>query len=381
VSALSDAYQSWRHFYEITTQSTTDAQYNPLLLYNSSQIKALQRILTLLAKVSTLDSTLAEEISRAGSQSILSRLLEQIKLCVSIAENCEEDFDTLMDLQDTACEVYVPSRGVAFTEEELIARLPLVYDLRPAAHKADGEGESVIVLINQVTKRQSAQVDVGFLMWPSAIVLSRYILSNTHLIKNKTILEIGAGCGLVGIVAASIVKDCVEPSRVVITDVNNTVLNNIERNISLNNVGEVASVAKLDFYRQTGDNHEGQWVSGEYNGKCEMIRSPVVVILAADIICQPEDAIAAAKTIYDALIPGGVAYVVCANEKHRFGVSKFEGACNDLNLCVTVTNVRDMYDGNLLTECMETSSGFVDGMTLLFFEVKKHKQQHDICST
>jgi predicted nicotinamide N-methyase len=369
VGLLSDAYVQWQKLLESVTNSSRQA------FCNSEEVKKLQRVLTFLSKVSSLDTTLGEEIGRAGSQTILSRLMEEIKMSTCIVEtngSCEEDFDALMDLLDAACEIYVPGmRGdIAFTDEELTSRLPLLYDLRPADSDNETIADTTTILIHQVNKRQTAQADVGYLMWPSAIVLSRWLLSNIHVLKNKMILEIGAGCGLVGILAAAIVKKYDTGHQVIITDVNNTVLENIVRNIRLNDVNSVASVAKLDFYQQTGDNHDGKWIAGEcggISGQCD----PVDIILAADIICQPSDATAAAKTIYDSLVPGGVAYVVCANEKHRFGVDMFAGECQSLNLEVKSTDVKEMYDGGLVTECMNTAAGFVDGMTMTFFEVYK----------
>ena len=382
VSNLSDAFQQWQKFYrEVTVNRLDDGssepesipKYTEVAFYKSEEVKALQRVLNLLVKVSLLDTTLGEEIRREGSQSILSRLMRQIKLCVSIVEanGSEEDFDALMDLQDAVCEIYVPSiqGGMSFTNEELIGRLPLVYNLNSTSSISRENDTTATILIHQVTKRQTAQADVGYLMWPSAIVLSRWLLSNTHLLIDKTILEIGAGCGLVGILAATVVKHSDKTNQVVITDVNNVVLDNISRNIRLNDVSSVASVAKLDFYRQTGDNHTGRWVGGEIEEYFE----PVDIVLAADIICQPEDAVAAAKTIYDALVPGGVAYVVCANEKHRFGVGKFAGECEARKLRVSSTNVKDMCDGGLLTECMESAAGWENGMSLTFFEVSKDR--------
>lgn len=373
VGLLSDAYVQWQEFFQFTRAMGQRASF-----CKSEEVTALQRVLTILAKVSSLDTTLGEEIGRAGSQTILSRLMEEIKVSTCIVEtdgSCEGDFDALMDLQDAACEIYVTGkRGVvAFTDEELTSRLPLLYNLRPADSENVTITDATTILIHQVTKRQTAQADVGYLMWPSAIVLSRWLLSNVHVLKNKTILEIGAGCGLVGILAATIVKKYNTSDQVIITDVNNTVLENIARNINVNDVSSIASVSKLDFYQQSGGNHAGKWIAGEFGGISEKQCAPVDVILAADIICQPDDAVAAAKTIYDALIPGGAAYVVCANEKHRFGVGMFAGECESLNLHVKSTDVKEMYDGGLLTECMNTAAGFVDGMTLTFFEVYKTK--------
>jgi len=112
-------------------------------------------------------------------------------------------------------------------------------------------------------------------------------------------------------------------------------------------------------------------------GMIEQPRKPVDVILAADIICQREDAIAAAKTIHDALVPpsegrcGGVAYIVCADSGHRFGVEIFASECEGIGLDVKTNKVAELYDGKLLLECMESACGYVDGMELTFFEVRK----------
>ena len=79
---------------------------------------------------------------------------------------------------------------MAFTNDELISRLPLVYNLMPvSSHGSENElqqqrthDHEVTVFINQISKRQSAQVDVGYVMWPSAIILSRWLISNPHII-------------------------------------------------------------------------------------------------------------------------------------------------------------------------------------------------------
>ena len=44
-------------------------------------------------------------------------------------------------------------------------------------------------------------------MWPSAVVLSSWLLENPHVLYNKDIIELGAGCGLTGLVASRIVAE------------------------------------------------------------------------------------------------------------------------------------------------------------------------------
>mmetsp|Transcript_32894 Transcript_32894/g.69211 ORF Transcript_32894/g.69211 Transcript_32894/m.69211 type:complete len:484 (-) Transcript_32894:71-1522(-) len=405
VSLLEEAFESWSLFFDtiISSHHASSSSAPAAQICKSNDVKVLHRTINLISRTTQLDPTLGEEIARAGSQSICSRLIDQINKCTAVVSD-EEDSDALVDLQDSVFEIYSPSaagRRMAFTNDELRRRLPLIYNLRSVSpssrHGETGQQNgpnnndyTTTIFINQVTKRrQSAQADVGFVMWPSAIVLSRWLVSNPSVLQGKSVLELGAGCGLVGIAAARIMtyqqisnnEQLYESSKssklkqeVIITDVNELVLENIVQNINLNDVASVASVAKLDFYSQTGDNHSGKWIAGDsiMNGSPEQDREPVDVILAADIICQAEDAIAAAKTIHDALRPGGVALVVCANAEHRFGVEIFANECEQRGLEVAATDVAEMYDGELLSEkIMHSAAGYVDGMELTFFRIEK----------
>ena len=390
VSMLLDAYNTSIIHLDGGNASDDATTMNTVLEFCSdTSIENLFRVISLLAKVSQLDNTLGEEISRAGSQTILKRLVDTIKEYITIYETAycdvaanqqpsEEMLDQLVDYLDLTCELYTPmqSRGMPFTDEEIESRLPLVYNLVPAGvqEEENENGEhhldhpTTTILISQVTARQSSQGDVGYVMWPSAIVLSRWLLSNQQHILGKSVLEIGAGCGLVGIAAARLFAQSNNEEKkkcVTITDVNDLVIENIDKNILLNDVSEVASVAKLDFYEQTGNNESGKWIEGlTYEH-----RDPVDVVLAADIICQPSDAVAAAKTIYDALVPMGRAYVVCADSEHRFGIEIFQEECERVGLKVTTTNVADMSE-ELLLDCHSTS-GYVDDMNLTFYEIQK----------
>lgn len=384
VSILEEACESWSSFINNTTTKLINAPLPPQTICNSEEVKNLQRTISLLSNITQMDATIGEEICRAGSHSICSHLIGQInRFTVKIGEDgiSVEDSDALIELQDLVFEIYSPStsaRSLAFTNDELRSRLPLIYNLTPVSDDDGGALQSEVedctsILIKQVTKRQSAQADVGFVMWPSAIALSRWLISNPHIFHGKIVLELGAGCGLVGITAALIIaqtKHHKSKQEIIITDVNELVLENITQNIKLNDVESIASVAKLDFYSQTGQN-SGKWIAGEMNGIAEPERDAVDVILAADIICQPEDAVAASKTIVDALRSGGVALIVCANAEHRFGVEIFASECESRGLEVSATNVAEMYGGKLLSRDMESATGYIEGMELTFFRVMK----------
>ena len=44
-------------------------------------------------------------------------------------------------------------------------------------------------------------------MWPSAVALSSWLIANPTVLYNKQIIELGAGCGLTGLVASRIVDE------------------------------------------------------------------------------------------------------------------------------------------------------------------------------
>jgi hypothetical protein len=157
--------------------------------------------------------------------------------------------------------------------------------------------------------------------------------------------------------------------KVLLTDFNRTVLENLEANILLNGVEDACATIGLDFYQQTGQ-ATGGWQ--DMDGK---LQEPVDVVLAADMICQPSDAVAAANTLHDCLRVGGCAYVVCADAAHRFGVDHFVRECHRVGLQVMATSVADLCDGAFLRGPeMELTAGYVEGMSLTMFVIDKPTQ-------
>ena len=72
----------------------------------------------------------------------------------------------------------------------------------------------------------TGQHAVGYLLWSSAVILSRFLLQNEEqLIRNKIVLECGAGLGLCGIVAGRFA------SEVTLSDFNEILVENLQYNI------------------------------------------------------------------------------------------------------------------------------------------------------
>ena len=314
----------------------------------------VRRVLDILASIAVQDPTLNEEFARQGSHNTLRRVLQ-----VDVdALSSEEDNDCVIELQDLAATALGTrsTRLAPFTRDELLTRLPLVFDI-----KADDRIESI--WIQQVPSRQSAQADVGFVMWPSAVVLSRYLLANPSLIEGRSVLELGAGCGLTGLLAGKL-----GPHSVTLTDFNRRVLDNLRYNAAVNGL-ENCNVQGLDFYDQSGASDDG-WLNLEHEK-----HAPVDVVVAADIICQPSDATGAANALHDTLVAGGTAYVVCADASHRFGVECLYDACRKVGLQIERTSVLDMDEGKLLDDpSLHQTAGYVDGMSLTMFVISKPVQ-------
>ena len=207
-------------------------------------------------------------------------------------------------------------------------------------------------------------------MWPSAVILAQYIVDNPHLVQNKTVIELGSGCGLTGLVAA-----VMGAKSVIQTDCNDIVLQNLRDNILLNT--ELlfpchVSVSKLDFYWPHGEDASSSSSSTGTDDAIDLVS----VVLAADVICKPSDSVAVSQSIYNCLLPGGNAYVICANAKHRFGVDSFEVECERIGLEVVKTTALQKGNTILSMPLLSYCSGYVKEMEFLLFELTKPINRH-----
>mmetsp|Transcript_6806 Transcript_6806/g.9937 ORF Transcript_6806/g.9937 Transcript_6806/m.9937 type:complete len:263 (+) Transcript_6806:122-910(+) len=198
----------------------------------------------------------------------------------------------------------------------------------------------------------------GFVMWPSAVMLSRYITQNPSILSEGEgdILEIGAGCGLVGLTAAALLNKQQTTNEgqngtVIITDYDPAVIENIERNIRLNDL-EGADGVGLDFFDQKPEDENNVWIDTK-----GVHRPQVNLILGADLMAYSNDASLVANTIHCALSEGGKALIYGPNKSYRFGVGDFPEACHELGLLVQEKDYDPMssISSQLLIEELEQS--------------------------
>ena len=77
----------------------------------------------------------------------------------------------------------------------------------------------------------------GLAVWPASIILARWAALKKELIKDKVVIELGAGCGLPGLAAARYA----EARLTYITDIHDPALRNATYNVQLNSAKDVAN--------------------------------------------------------------------------------------------------------------------------------------------
>ena len=144
--------------------------------------------------------------------------------------------------------------------------------------------------------------------------------------------------------------------KVTFTDYNPEVLDNLRRNIELNEFDVTHDVVGLDWFdQQPSSGGDGPTKWGEGQGDDTWVdtdgvsRGQVRLILGADLIVCTNDAMLVANTIDASLLEGGTALIVSSD--NRFGVSEFPDACRELGMDVVVND-------NILEA---TASGYVGG--------------------
>ena len=232
---------------------------------------------------------------------------------------------------------------------------------------------SYSVVLKRVPKSMHGhgQKSVGYILWSGAIILSRWLNSNNSLIKDKKILEIGAGLGLLGIVAAKYAN------HVTMTDYNEIVLQTLVKNVEINsrntNVNE--DVDLLGGYKAALDNSNNidvfflDWDQLEvdpfnfsyipcstygtrtesktvnvtskenYDDSYAPLMFPTLdinekydVIIASDMICCENDAVGIAKSVKIFLKPDGICYFVIPQAQFRFGTEALIPALKAIGL-------------------------------------------------
>jgi len=211
------------------------------------------------------------------------------------------------------------------------------------------------------------ETNTGFVMWPAAVMLSHHLTQNPEIVLglndngddlDGNIMELGSGCGLAGLTAATLLENDGSSDKVIFTDYNPSVLDNLRRNVSLNDFEVDHKVLGLDWFDQqqqtqqqsNESEREGDIATTEQHHHAKKKRSDsdtwvdmdgiehsqARLIIGSDLIVCSNDADLVASTINIALMEGGQAIILGADSNTRFGVRDFPDACRTLGLDVVV---------------------------------------------
>ncbi|KAK2640915.1 hypothetical protein Ddye_022678 [Dipteronia dyeriana] len=125
---------------------------------------------------------------------------------------------------------------------------------------------------------QSASTDfdlTGQLVWPGAMLLNDYLSKNAELLHGSSIIELGSGIGVTGILCSKFCSD------VVLTDHNDEVLKILKKNIDLQTSSKNANsnaglaVEKLEW----GNCDQTNQILQKYSGGFDLILGADIYIL------------------------------------------------------------------------------------------------------
>src|SRR5690606_15160036 len=102
--------------------------------------------------------------------------------------------------------------------------------------------------------RKTNRLPYGGALWPSAIALAHEIAARAAEFRGRSVLELGAGTGLPGIVAASL------GARMIQTDCDELALQLCRRNGRRNGLGSVEY--RLADWTTWGDDRRHDWIIG-----------------------------------------------------------------------------------------------------------------------
>ncbi|OQR88826.1 hypothetical protein THRCLA_10075, partial [Thraustotheca clavata] len=185
----------------------------------------------------------------------------------------------------------------------------------------DDENDEQVVLIRAVKTRMTGQPKTGYLLWGAAVILARWIHLNRQLFHGQTVLEVGSGLGLCGIVAAAY------SDQITLTDYQQDTLDALQYNVNLNTTSSSVHVEHLDW-----DNHD-------------LTLPKVDIVMASDIICEASTAEGFANVIRHRLKKDGVAYLVNATSHSRFGVVHLQKLLKEPPFLTTIVPVDSLPEG------------------------------------
>jgi len=178
----------------------------------------------------------------------------------------------------------------------------IIYDkkLKQLVHEPSERGWEDI----EIKQKSYLEVGLAWKVWDAGLLLAQWVHTYSSLFEKKTVLELGSGCGYVGVVLAKHHNF----KKLILTDRINSSLQNIQSNLETN-IPDISHMENI-LVRHLDWTYPQQEVDS------------IDVIIASDIIYDFTAAENVPRAIEKLLSKGGIAIVVLPS--HREGVKLFE---------------------------------------------------------
>mmetsp|Transcript_19278 Transcript_19278/g.27118 ORF Transcript_19278/g.27118 Transcript_19278/m.27118 type:complete len:589 (-) Transcript_19278:85-1851(-) len=222
----------------------------------------------------------------------------------------------------------------------------------------------------------------GLGIWCASLVMARWVaeLSTTGYFNGKTIVELGAGCGVPGLAIATHLKKSNEDNdndnnndsentKIIITDLNPATLENLSHNVALNkDLYEASGVEVKASCMDWAD--ESTWPNRDGDECCHGSRGKVDFVIGSDLVYQ-KSIVPLLKNVVDGLLSENGTFLYVCPSDGRDGLDQFvksmcggnKGDSSGKFRCVSNTIAPDRYRANPL------KSGDDEDAFLHFFEL------------
>lgn len=238
----------------------------------------------------------------------------------SMNRNSESDEEqvTLSSAALAALQQFATERGIAVDDDSLDVRLDIqnALDIEPKEDsfefkfgKSDSEENAEILIRLNGLRRDIGQTlqSTGLTLWRAGDFLSNYMFQNRDRFVGKSIIELGSGLGLVGILATHLTD-----KKVVITDGDDDTIELLHSNCRLNDVDNRVQCRKL-----------------LWGVDLDQIEEKFDIVLGADIIYEQEYVVPLFETAKYLLKPGR-----CSEGKREKAASEFLLAYTKRNVSI-----------------------------------------------
>lgn len=208
--------------------------------------------------------------------------------------------------------------------------------------------ELALMGVKQVFDQSPQNDTTGVHLWSSSIVASYWmaeLVKSENPFAGKRIIELGCGCGLMGLVAAVHSKYFFgsKPAKLILTDVSRLSLENADVNIQLNSAffGEDRSFVQAKYL-----NWFDQESIRSLDADCPEVRGSFDVILGSDLVYNSDMETQLSKVVSELLSPQGAFYYVHRHD--RLCASNFKKALEGAGLICQETPSPEKYTRNPL---------------------------------